>query len=134
MNDKTIQLIRDFASGITTALDQLAASLGVAAQKVLEILIKQQIVIGIQDLIVCLLILPVLFFVDRGLIRAWKKAEQESRDSKEGLVVVSVLISLGNVGCIIVIICMLTSGIGHLINPGYYALKDVLNMFNGGGK
>lgn len=53
MNDKTIDLIRDFGGEIKEGLAQLAKGLGVAAEYVFTLLVRQQYVEGISMLLLC---------------------------------------------------------------------------------
>jgi hypothetical protein len=114
----------------TEYIDALAAKLGVAAEHVYGILVKQAFAEGIVSLAIGVLLLIGLII---GLVFA-VKAFKEIADGLDVFeltlliaipVVIAFAVGASTLG-------QLTDGIKHVINPEYYAIKEILDAIGGG--
>jgi small-conductance mechanosensitive channel len=112
---------------VTQYIDALAAKLGVAAEHVYGVLVRQQVAEGIVDIVVGTLVLAVLIFALMVLI---KKVELprivDEFDLLEYVFVAAILLLIiGLPGSYAV--SEISDGIKHVINPEYYAIREILN-------
>lgn len=134
INDKTIELIQDFGSEIKQALTEIAKGLGVAAEHVYEVLVRQQVVIGITGIlwpILAVIVLLVLskLFVKYLAVPALKK-QIKSEDLAVIILFAAIFLGIGWVVLLINGIISVVESVGHLINPEYYALKEILGFID----
>lgn len=110
-------------------IDVLATKLGVAAEHVWEILVRQQMIEGLEGLVIFLAAVTVLSLAFPALLRNIHRAEAASRN-EEGEFVVKVFVY----GCASVLSFALGLNgffkIKMLLNPEFYALKEIANLFN----
>jgi divalent metal cation (Fe/Co/Zn/Cd) transporter len=136
MNDKTIDLLRDFGGEIKEALAQMASGLGVAAEHVYIVLVKQQVVYGIIALA-----WPILAMIAAGILTRYyfkvpfKNMRKGNFDGGENFVndviwVGAGLIAIGWIVLIVHSIMSLVNGVGHILNPEYYALKEIIHFID----
>ncbi|MGC4375772.1 hypothetical protein WD019_02355 [Fictibacillus sp. Mic-4] len=118
MNDKLVDKATEY-------IDAIASKLGVAAEHVYDILVKHAIVSGIRDIILAL----VLGAVTYGLVRLskWLTTSDEAFEFES---YAPFVLFIGLVAFALAIIS-LYFGIGELINPEYYAIKEILDAFGG---
>lgn len=111
----------------TEYIESLASSLGVAAEHVYGILVKQQYVTGIADAIFAVIfaiVVTICYKVGKWLATS----EMAYRKDWEWLTFIPVLIGV----FAIVFMCVsLYSAIGHLVNPEYYAIKEIMDVLKG---
>lgn len=128
-------------------IDKLAAKLGVAAEHVYGVLVKQAIANGITNVVVGVILLIAFVLTVRFMVALLTKAEYEeviqysgrskapinkyAKISSAGggsvwiLIIAFILISsVAGFGC-------LTDGVKALINPEYYAIKEILDTVKG---
>ncbi len=129
-------------------IQQMAESLGVAAEHVYGILVKQQIVFGVMSVGGALLSLTLLILFLMFISKAFKEADIEETNyrfssSKRannfyGSVVISMRegyptywFPLGMLAILTLILLILAiiSGIPHILNPEYYAIKEIMDVF-----
>lgn len=133
-------------------IDELAQSLGVAAEYVYELLVKQQVISGIVWTSVSVIMIALSLSVILFLITALRKAEWESvkgvgffSDSiKEPTNGYAKIIAIGDGALVLVvsilatfflivsIIAVLENGM-QIFNPEYYAIREIMDVFKGGG-
>lgn len=123
-----------FLEGFGKVIEGMAAKLGVATEKVLEIYAKQMFVEGITGIIVAVL----LWLVVYGFYKFSKPVTEFYDDSYSA----SFLETIGPilyfaVFLIIGIIALIYSfgdlpvAIGKLVNPEYYMIKDAIKIIGG---
>lgn len=123
MNEEQVQqMINMLQQGIQKA----AETLGVAAPELWEILIRQQYVEFIVDMLWTTISMGIVYAGWRLLIKNWQKIN--THDDMTGIMV-SVPLSIATVG---VFVCwlMAVSQVGQVINPEYYAIKDIAEFIN----
>jgi hypothetical protein len=135
----------------TEYIDAIAAKLGVAAEHVFEILVRQQFATGIADIILGVALLSVLITIIVVTVKAFTKAEYKHESERyfsssekpingyarmrdfiedsDGLfwlpyTAVTAILAILSIGC-------LYYGILELINPEYYAIKELLEVISG---
>lgn len=111
------------------ALTPLAHKLGEGAEALYQIYVKQQIINGVSYLIwtvICALVAVIGYKVGHMF---WKKSRDMKKESAysdyevpQGIALTSWIVA---VVCLLVIPFSLTAGIQHIINPQYYAIKDI---------
>jgi hypothetical protein len=112
---------------VTQYIDALAAKLGVAAEHVYGVLVRQQVAEGIVDIVVGTLILAVLIFASMVLIKKVELPRIVDEFDLLGYVFVAAisLLIIGLPGGYAV--SEISDGIKHVINPEYYAIREILN-------
>ncbi|WP_135553304.1 hypothetical protein [Paenibacillus cymbidii] len=110
-------------------IDALAAKLGVAAEYVFTLMIRQMVMEGIVYICVSVVLLVASILGARKLYAFWREKDFEIEDC-EGLAIFSVLLGIAMLVTIIVVTTIvLPESIMKLTNPGYYALKEILEAF-----
>jgi|GEM_PF-4565739 len=122
-------------------LDAIANKLGAAAEYVMAALVKQQVIAGTAALGVWVLIVLLDVVLIIGTVRAHKKHTRlvdeyyDDRNNRRetraenacavfmGLVVVSITLSIV---LLIALAAVVPDAIGKILNPSYYALKDIV--------
>jgi hypothetical protein len=143
MKEKAFEKVTDY-------IDAVAAKLGVAAEHVYGVLLRQSFATGIADTVLGVILLAVLITICTLIIKAYTKAEYK-RD--EGRIYSSheipvnfyaklkdfiddndlfwFLFTIVSICLAIFSIVCLYCGILELINPEYYAIKDILSAISG---
>lgn len=112
MNPETIKAISD-------ALAPIAEKIGQGAQFGWEVVVRQQLIEGIQSLAELLVAVPLLIaFVI--LLRKYLKMKYESGKCW--------IFGMLSILCLLWVLFDLESGIGHLLNPNYYALQFFIDL------
>ncbi|MCU7556587.1 hypothetical protein [Macrococcus capreoli] len=108
-------------------IDQLAKSLNVASEHVYEALLKQAVVSGIMSIVCAIVMLIVTIALVLVIRKAWIKAEYDpyfdSGDAAMCTFVVGIVLFI----VVCVGICAAENGVTALVNPEYWAIKEVLN-------
>jgi hypothetical protein len=121
MKDKAFEKVTEY-------IDAMAAKLGVAAEHVYGILVKQQIAEGITYVIVMPLILAVLAFVLTKLIKSLKSYEGYD---PEGYIAGIAISGLALLIVFVVAIFVVPEAILKISNPEYYAIRELLDAVGG---
>ena len=119
-------------------IDAIAANLGVAAEHVYGALLKQAMVSGLRSVVYIIICLAVSYLI----IKMFKRIYSDVKEGEEGIFVDSFGISLGGVFAIIIggvaiiiLFFAIMADIGNattaLLNPEYWALKEILNTIKG---
>lgn len=109
---------------IFSRLDAVAAKLGVAADQLWEILIKQAFIEGITSLIWAVILIGAAIIGWWGVCSkrfTWTSFDQEAPGPK-------FLFILAGLGCTIAAPFALTSAIQYLLNPEYQAFQNLLTI------
>ena len=109
-------------------IDALAAQLGVAKEFVWALLVRQQYVEAAQLAIGVICCVVALVYTIPICSKGFKE-EYATGDADAAAAIIGLFVS---VGASIYILCGSIACVGRLLNPEYYALKDILNMVTGG--
>ena len=107
---------------LTQYIDTIAAKLGVAAEHVYGVLVQQAYVNGIRGLVTGVLLLTITAFLIPLIIRGFKTNNEEMVISLLLISAITVVFGFG----------FTYSGVGELINPEYYAIRELLDVVKGG--
>ncbi|MGM0815332.1 MAG: hypothetical protein ACQEUO_07390 [Bacillota bacterium] len=121
-------------------IDKLAAKLGVAAEHVYGVLVKQSHVFGIINIIVGTILLAgfaVLLrlnylIIAKGESPSWGEEETiycKLREVGDGMLFIAIIIV--TILAVIFGMIALFSGIMQALNPEYYAIKEILDTIGG---
>ena len=132
---------------VVTLLEGIASKLGVAVEHLWEVLVRQQHVQGIADLIwagigiiiiagLCIFVPMFTKYAHRKYVREKEHRCGSPSDEEEffgtcqyAVPVIGVILSIFIVVCTML---NLELGIQKLLNPEYFALKELLDTINGG--
>ncbi|MGN9867353.1 hypothetical protein [Bacillus swezeyi] len=113
-------------------IDKLAAKLGVAAEHVYGVLVKQQIVNGVIGVVSTIVILALLGIALLKLIRKGIEHQKTlSSFDTSPYMIVAVLVGIALALVVIVSFFVIPIGINQIINPEYYAIKEILDTIGG---
>ncbi|MGG1018587.1 hypothetical protein ABE151_04270 [Bacillus paralicheniformis] len=113
-------------------IDKLAEKLGVAAEHVYGVLVKQAFANGVTDAIIGAVFLMIAVVAGVIITKIAVKAYESdcgAWDVEWGLLVIIVGLSVILPG--VFGIYVITEGIKALINPEYYAIKEILDTIGG---
>ena len=119
-------------------IDAIAANLGVAAEHVYGALLKQAMVSGLRSVVYIIICLAVSYLI----IKMFKRIYSDVKEGEEGIFVDSFGVSIGGVialifgGIAIVIMFFaimsdISNATTALLNPEYWALKEILDTIKG---
>ena len=137
-------------------LEQLANSLGVAVEYLWTTLVKQQYVEGVTNLVMAIISIIVVIVLSccvpkatKFLVNQSKELEEDRRKNGTGYNGSYITTSykedfcnflkfavpiVGTIAIIVIVVCITNdtkSGIQQLLNPDYFALKEVLDTISG---
>ncbi|XWX29713.1 membrane protein [Staphylococcus phage PG-2021_87] len=125
-------------------IDSLGGKLGDVSQHAWEALVKYQVIYGIVDLIVGILIIALTVFLWKILINQYKKVNDTDRDDDYSLlfddyedlsglgltyVIVTSILSLG---AFLYLVYGIPMDILRILNPEVFAVKDLIEQAKGG--
>lgn len=114
---------------INLVINNLAQKLGVAADKLYPVLIKQAHIEGIMGLLGCILLVVIIIVCVVALAHLIKQCK--TCDDPEDIPVVSVIVCCIVTAFSIALICTkLTSSITALCNPDYYVIQMILSQLH----
>ncbi|XWX32897.1 membrane protein [Staphylococcus phage PG-2021_35] len=125
-------------------IDSLGGKLGDVSQHAWEALVKYQVIYGIVDLIVGILIIALTVFLWKILINQYKKVNDTDRDDDysllfddyedlSGLGVTYVIVtSIISVGAFLYLVYGIPMDILRILNPEVFAVKDLIEQAKGG--
>ena len=119
-------------------IDAIAANLGVAAEHVYGALLKQAMVSGLRSVVYIIIYLAVSY----AIIKVLKRVYSDVKEDEEGLFVDSFGVPLGGVFALVfggialvimffVIMADISNTSTALLNPEYWALKEILDTIKG---
>ncbi|MBR8661185.1 hypothetical protein [Brevibacillus sp. NL20B1] len=113
---------------ITQYLEQMAAKLGVAAEHVYGVLVRQQVAEGIAFTIGAVIAVFVLFRLGRWIYRNYE-ANKGDYMSDWGMILLFFLIFGGGGGVGAMVVGLI--GVMQIINPEYYAIREIMDVIGG---
>ena len=143
MGDKVFEQVTEY-------IDAISEKLGVATEHVIEVMIRQQYVSGTVGVILGAAFLIITAAIVRYTIKVYSEGETERR-VKEGYYSLTEPVGVNRIGkikaelekgwiaaaislCAIfatIGIVELVTGVKTLINPEYYVIKEILDVFKG---
>ena len=111
----------------TEYIETLASSMGVAAEHVYGVLVRQQFAEGITLTVLLPVILVVL-----GLILRFCIKKQNENYNDDGYMVATVLLGIFTGLLLVVSLFVIPESIMKMINPEYYAIKEIMDVLKGG--
>ena len=135
---------------VTEYIDALSNKLGVATEQVIEVMIRQQYISGIVGVILGTAFLIITAAIIRYTIKVYDEGETERR-VKEGYYSLTEPVGVNRMGkikaeleqgwiiavialfavCGIIGVVEFVVGIKTLLNPEYYVIKEILDVFKG---
>jgi uncharacterized membrane protein len=139
LDKETVDLFRDIGGDIKVVVSDIASGLGVAVERVYYVLIRQQFVEGISSIItsilVCSLLVWLAFFYFKKLILSVDPEERKKRfENNVPFIFIGIggmVLALVTFVVVLVNIHTVSSDIGKMINPEYYALEKIMEMIRG---
>lgn len=108
-------------------ITKLAQSLNVASEHVYEALIKQAMVSGIMSLVWASVMFGVVAVCATAIRRAWRRAEEDSWYGADDATLISIPTAFGLAIALIWGMCATEYALTALLNPEYWAIKEVLD-------
>jgi glucan phosphoethanolaminetransferase (alkaline phosphatase superfamily) len=136
VEDKALQWLMDRTDSVGEYVDKLADKLGVAAEHVYGVMVKQQVAIGVAELIKAGV--WTLLFVAAWAIIIWIWRKKMTSDIDNEIIAIlavgtAVMIPV-TLFTFIWIVGRATDGVQHLMSPEYYALKEIMNFITEAAK
>jgi len=119
ITDAVFETVNNFGQTVGDILTQLAEVVGKTAVHLYTVLVRQQIVYGVQNLVYFLLYFGFAIFA--GLM--YKKFNKTSLHSEDKLMIYALLLVLA-VYSVTQAIPYLNTAIAYFINPEYYAILE----------
>ena len=108
---------------IFSRIDVIGAKLGVAANHLWPVLVRQSYAYAWMDVVGALVAAVIVARLYSWIPTVWKKA-----DNDDGYFFASVFVIAGTIGgSAITVICLL-GAVGRFVNPEFYALRSVVEM------
>jgi len=118
---------------IVEIIDKLAEKLGVASEAIWSVLVKQAFVEGITSIfwaIIMYLSAFVFYIFVRNLFKEYSEAQKNNpNEDYEGYVIAVIISGAMEIICLLVGLIQTVDAIHCLINPEYWALREILNQF-----
>lgn len=121
MTNETVIYIADQVKEVIGAISE---KLGIATGMLWPILVKQQVICGWQFIIASLILVLLVIFLS---ILIWKMIKKENEEYERIAEFGSIPYFLIPILIFTISVPLLMSGIGHIINPEYYAITDIIN-------
>ncbi len=136
MSDQMQSFLIQSGNQIKESIGKLADALGVAAQQIFAIMIRQQIIIGITDILAWIFMFLIFLWALPKLRKnhaLYYQAEYETDKEKyePTFWVYGIITFISGFLTFICFFLVLIPGIEHLANPGYYAVKDIIEFIRG---
>lgn len=114
---------------IKQSLQGLGEALKVGAEHVYEVMVRQQVVYAITWSIYCLLCIPIIFFIVKGMRWSWEKDKPEGHyDDRFGSIFAIIFGCVGSIILIIIAIKHVDVIVTGFVNPEYGAMKDIMEF------
>ncbi|WP_353854769.1 hypothetical protein [Bacillus sp. Bos-x628] len=110
-------------------IDKLAAKLGVAAEHVYGVLVNQAVANGVSKIGGGLMLIAVAVVVSVIISRTIKNSDLDYLDVEWAAVIVSIALLV--VLPVVISYFLMASGIKAVLNPEYYAIKEILDTIGG---
>lgn len=116
------ELLRDMGSEIKAAVVEIAKGLGVAAEHVYGVLVRQQITFGIALMVGgAIFTAAILWFMFKHAARWFKQGNSNQFEVGVLIVVLTAILT-------VVFIFAFLQGFMRVFNPEYYAMRDIVEM------
>ena len=119
MDTNTVQVIQQFGNKLDSYIFVIASKSGQTVEHFWPIFVRQQVVTGWSELIIC-----ILFFIV-GFILLYKAKYSENENNQLGCVIFAILTL---VFASLSFAALAPDIIGKIVNPEYSALKEVINL------
>lgn len=130
--DKLVNYLMDRTDKFGSYINELAKQLGVAAAHVYEVLIRQQYAEAIGSLTVDFVWICIFILMTVLLVKGWKKANfwlEHGEDGWQfGMIIGTVVYGVASLFILIFVTDDIKTSIMKLMNPEYYALKDIMDF------
>lgn len=130
--DKLVNYLMDRTDKFGSYINELAKQLGVAAEHVYGVLIRQQYAEAVGTLIEAFILLCVFIVLTVFFVLGWKRAnhwlEKGYDEWQVGMIIGTVVYLVASAFIIVEITSDVKDGIMRLLNPEYYALKDIMDF------
>jgi hypothetical protein len=132
-SDKLVNYLMDRTDKFGAYIAELAKQLGVAAEHVYGVMIRQQyteaVGLFVENglwLLIWLTLIPILVW-------GWKKTIRVARETRDddyyiGVTVCTIIFAIVFIPCIVDIVGDIKLATMKMINPEYYALKDIMEF------
>jgi len=118
----------DIKQEIFKRLDVLADKLGVAAGHLWAVLVRQALATAVADLVIVFLSAIGLVIAIKVFLYGWKMGMEDDWDDGSNFFL-SLCGGIGTVLALMGVFSYLYEGIMYLVNPEYFALQQILNLF-----
>jgi chromate transport protein ChrA len=128
--DKLVNYLMDRSDKFGNYINELAKQLGVAATHVYGVLVRQQYVEALSALITDAVYVAILILLCVIFSKMWKRAlrAKDNGDSAFAMSFISFFFTAGMIVAIIFLLADIKNSLTRLLNPEYYALKDIMNF------
>lgn len=110
-------------------IEEMANSLGVAAEHVYELLVRQQVISGVITIAAFVLAWAIFGAICTATTR---KSETDKYGEVNGYAVISLLSGVVLVISLIFGFIEIAGAVKQLVNPEYYAIREIMDVFKGG--
>lgn len=118
---KVLDTLAGFASSISQTLKEVAP-------EVWRIMIRQQYAEAASDILTVVICSVAAIFIYKEAKKAWTKSENAPYDSDDGWQILSVVCYCATLILFIMAAFEAISAAKMLINPEYYAIKELMNL------
>lgn len=122
--EATPGVVDKIIESVGPAIASLAESLGTTAREVMVILTKQSINEGIGCIITSVICIAIAISCYKGMKYSWSKKDELD----DALIPITIFGVIGLALGIALGLGELVHGIKHMVNPEYYALKEVMTF------
>lgn len=137
--NRSFDYLEDVSAAIGEAINNLSSKLGVASEHVYGVLVKQQVIEAISHLVVLsFFILLFLFSVKYLFLKVFMSIYREKVEKYPRMedafntvrIIIWVGVIIATITLCIVFVVVVPEAIQKIINPEYFALKDILNQIS----
>ena len=127
MEKETVELINRAGDKIDSVLATLADKLGVATEHFYPVFVKQQYIHGFGSLAITIIAVTLASVLTVKVVRTIKSLEKEGfmPDRYVCLCIFTGIVCLGAACCVG---SFFDSGFAKILNPEFYALKDIMEL------
>lgn len=130
--DKLVNYLMDRTDKFGSYINELAKQLGVAAEHVYGVLIRQQYTEAIGSLVQDFVWIVVWIMMIIFIVKGWKRANYWLSKGDDGwqygMIIATVFCSIASIFILVFVTADLKEAIMKLLNPEYYALKDIMDF------
>lgn len=118
---------------IAAYINELAAQLGVAAEYIYPMIVRQMFIEGVVYAITSIVFLALTFFLWRYLIKNARKFWDTSYKTDSEFLMILGYVITGIISIVVTIVAIgtLPDALMQIFNPEYYAIKNIIEMVSG---